>query len=425
MPPRVRQLLTVAIIAVLWQACAIPARSQDDLPFPAEEWLRGPERRDFPWKVHVGPPRLTFQQRFLVQVRAEIPAEPLQRSGPRRDLHFLLKVADEQGHWFRGEDYNHIVVPPNLDRATDIQFTTGLYLRPGSYVIALIAYDSVLRNGNLWRHPLRVQLKQDPLPQLGRELPAVEFLTDVPRDSLAGRQPRADEGWSLGGGREWLPVQNTRPMRVDVVLNFSNWLDPRMRGTPSAAWYLQRVGRLLQIGSVLSHLDLARGCVQVSGVDIHNLRIIFDRVDASRFDWNKADEKIFSVNQNMVNISTLQKQTATAQFFRRFLSEIMFNSPECGSGGEPARRVMIIAGGTHVFPEGTKLSGVWPEQPCDCEVFYLRADNGVYDQVETMLKPLKPRRFTIPSAQEFRKSLAQLISDLGKPPQSRPAAVRR
>ncbi len=418
--PRVHPPFAIVVTAVLCAVCAgipQPCRGQTRPQQLVEEWLRGPDRRDFPWKVRLLSPRLTFQQRYLVQVRANIPVDTLQRGAPHRDLHFLVRVADDQGHWFPGEDYNHYAVPPNLDSQVEIQFTTGLYLRRGEYVIAVIAYDSVLHHANVWRRALRVAgLKHDPLPQLDRDLPPVEFLSDVPRDSVAERaRPMNDDAWALGHGREWLPVRNRRPLQVDVVLNFSDWIDPQWRGAPSAFLYRQRVGRILQIGSVLSHLQVENGCVRLSGLDLNRLRLIFDQAEASQFNWDTAQGTVASIDQNTIDVSTVQERTQAALLFRNFLSRILFHSAACGPSRDQPRRVVIIAGGSYLFSEGTKLSGAWPEMPCDCQFYYLRADTGLFDDIERLLKAAQPRQFRVATARDFRKALAQIIADLERP----------
>src|SRR5512140_2384498 len=144
MPARFRHAFTAAVITLVCAASALypplcPAQTSP--PIPVEEWLRGPDRRDFPWKVRLLRPQLTFQQRYLLQVRADLHVDVLQTGSEQRDLHFLVKVADERGRWFHGGEYTHYTVPPKLDGGNEIQFTSGLYLRSGKYVIAVIVYD--------------------------------------------------------------------------------------------------------------------------------------------------------------------------------------------------------------------------------------------------------------------------------------------
>src|SRR5207248_24969 len=132
-----------------------------------------------------------------------------------------------------------------------------------------------------------------------------------------------------GHGREWLPVRNPAPIRLDVVLNFANWLDPELRQSPSATLYRRRIGRLLQIGSVLSHLGLVNGCVRVSGMDVNTARKVFDRADANTFNWEKTQQSVSIADQELMDVSTLQHRTETALAFRRFLSDVLYNSGGC------------------------------------------------------------------------------------------------
>ncbi len=410
MSPRLRYPLAVALL------CAATLCAGQAIPVPVERWLRGPDRRDFPWKVRLLPPRLTFQQRYLLQVRANLPVDVLQQGSAQRDLHFAVRVADERGHWFPGGDYTHYAVPPKLDAGNEIEYTTGVYLRPGKYLLAVFAYDSVTGQGNLRRRMLRVSpLKHDPLPQLDRDLPAVEFLRDV---RVSAAEPAgAMDAWRLAEGREWLPVRDSRPLRVDIVVNFSAWLDPQLRSAVSGLAYPRHVGHLLEIGSVLSHLDLARGCVRLSGVDINNARIVFDRADAAGFDWEAARKAILSTNQDLVDVAALAQRPGTALFFRRFLSEVLYNSGGCGGDHAHVRRVVIIAGGSHLFPAETRLFGVWPEMPCDCQFYYLRASTSPGDDdIDHLLKRVAPRRLRFDTGEQFRRALARIIADLEAEP---------
>ncbi len=393
---------------------------------PVEQWLRGPDRQDFPWKVSVESPRLTFQQRYLVQVRAKISAPDLQKASSRRDLHFVLKVADEEGHWFPGEDYYRYPVPPGLDASSEIQFVAGVYLRPGNYVVALMAYDSVLENGDLWRQNVRVrEPKDDPLPELGRDLPQVEFLKDVPHDSVLEHSGAFEEdAWELASGREWLSIPGARPLRIDVVLNFSPWPEPRrvspflrMRPmqwrTPTISDQRQSVARMLQIGSVLSGLGAKNGCVRVTGMQLQRMSMLFDGLDASHADWKKIGDEINKKDPNTIDVHALAGRTHVAEFLKQKLSALLADSSGCALQGE-ARRVIILVSPGVEFPEGTQLVRLAPE--ADSQVFYLKVGYDVPDDIERALKPAKPRRFTVEDPRKFRQALAEIIKDLGKAP---------
>ncbi len=414
--------LFLAISAISPAVCQIVGEASHSVP--VEEWLRGPDRRDFPWKISVDAPRLTFQQRYLLQVHVKISAPELQKSSPRRDLHFVVKVADEERHWFPGEDYYHYPVPPALDASDEIQFAAGLYLRPGNYVLAVMAYDSVLKNGDLVRQNVRVPaLKNDPLPHLDRDLPTVEFLREVPRGSvLEPRGTLQDDTWELGSGREWLPVADARPVRIDVVLNFSQWLEPRplsLRArmhspvewvAPTLSEQRQMVARMLQIGSVLSDLGVQDGCVRVTGLDIIRMKVLFDDLDGSQADWKKIGDQVNKNDRNTIDVHALAGRTRVAEFLSQKLSALMADTSGC-AGVEEVRRVIVMASPGVEFPEGTRLVRLAPES--DRRLYYLKVGFDVPDDIERVLRPAKPRKFAVEEPRKFRQALAQIVKELG------------
>jgi len=431
------QRLGATVLLVLLAAARLPGpafvqTSETRPPLPIDGWLHGVDRQDFPWKIYLSAPRLTFQQRYLVQVRVNIAAEILQNAAPRADLHFLVKVSDDRGHWLSGENYNHLSIPPGLNADSEIEFDSGLYLRPGSYTIAVIAYDSVRSNGNLWRRPLRVRpLKDDPLPQLDRDLPQVEFVSEFPSDSLTfdtgGQFPRArpvpafgpsnDQTWPLGHGREWLPVSNARPIRIDLIMDFSGWTDPKEKIQPSAQAYRQSVGRLLQIGSVISHLAPRRGCIRVSSLDVFRMRTILDRVEAGDLDWDIVQRSTTHLDQFTVDVHALEKRKQVAEFFRRFLKQAVSDPAGCGSDLEVPLHVVIVAlAGRLQFPSGTRSERVELEACDECRFYYLRPEEigpGYgFDDVERILKSLRARQYALSGPREFRRALAKIILDV-------------
>ncbi len=157
----------------------IPLLTQESLlpppSVPVQEWLNGPDRQDFAWKVQISQD-LTLQQRHLIQVRAIVKESDLPGGVPRPELHIVTKVADEHGNWLDGQSYTHFVQPAKFSRNDSVHPFANLYLRPGDYIIAMIAYDPVNHSGNVWRTKLTVSPASGPLADLGRDFPVVEFL---------------------------------------------------------------------------------------------------------------------------------------------------------------------------------------------------------------------------------------------------------
>src|SRR5690348_13258112 len=102
----VRLLLSFVVLVPLLAAQEPKDKDEPRPKFPMEQWLNGPDRQDFKWRVELKSPRLTFQQRNLVQVRAYLDVPPAQ-DNHQDDLFFFLKVADEKGKWLSDDSYNH------------------------------------------------------------------------------------------------------------------------------------------------------------------------------------------------------------------------------------------------------------------------------------------------------------------------------
>src|SRR5207248_6057168 len=356
-----------AILAVLSFISIVQPASTQGPParpdIPLAHWLAGPDHRDFAWKVQLSSPGLNLQQRYVVTVRATLPAEKLEALGGGRHLHFFVKVADEQGRWFDDEGYQDAKLPPRLDKHTDIVYSDGFYARPGKYRVAVIAYDSVEEQWNLWHKEITVPaVKSKALPQLDRDLPRVEFV----RELLPEKEPAKTEGagelmerhtgpWALGHGREWLPVRTERPLAIDLVVNFSATSDAGLTNTPSPTARRANVNRLLQMASVLSHLELANGCVQVSALEVGRVQVMRERVVAAAVDWNDLGREILTADQNTIDVSTLQARTKAASFLRDYLDELIAHPARCEGSSTAEQHVLIVMSNALLFAHGTDL----------------------------------------------------------------------
>src|SRR5258708_30224864 len=167
-------------------AITLSARGQDaKTSFSVQSWLEGPDRRDFPWEVRIDPPTLTYQQRFLLEVTAAVDGSVL-RQKPYRHFTIIVKLADKDGHCLPGDDATDYAVTQPTGPIDQLRFYTGVYVRPGDYRIAVLMYDSAHQEGNVKHVTLHVPApKHDPLPELARDFPAVEFSPRNPRLSHA------------------------------------------------------------------------------------------------------------------------------------------------------------------------------------------------------------------------------------------------
>ena len=413
-----------------------PASAQEDKKgsedlgpnVPTMQWLAGADRKDYKWDVELMSPRLTFQQRNLVQVRAYVDVAQLVGTG-KHDLYFVLKVADAKGNWLPDDTHNHYPLPPDISKDNDIQFTAGFYAKPGTYTAALLLYDAEQSKGNVWRKQFEVKPpKHDPLPELDRNIPPIEFVDEVPEDALPVRSGAGfnhtrrfqyggtDEQWPPGHGIELLPVRSSsrRPLQIDVVLNVAPWIDPFMQARPSPGSYRAEAGRMVQIGALLSHITVSTGCVRVSAVDLAKLEVVVDRVDGRQADWEKLGEKIRKHDHDTISVSVLSKQKSTAGFLRDFMTNIMVDGKGCG--GAEADHAIVLVSHDFSFPSGTSGDRFWPDSKCACRYYYVRVRGAnTSDDLDKFFKPANPRRFDVHSPEEFRKTIAELLDDLSSP----------
>jgi len=197
-------ILIISCAAVLAQSASKELKN-DPLPSYINKWLDGPEREDFPWDVRISTPSLVLQQRNMVEIRAYFDGGSLRNRTSPQDLHFVLRVATEDNTWVPEYSHNCVPFPPQDSSFNVLEFTDQVYLRPGLYTVALIAFDPILQKGNVWRKRVKVpRHKSDKLPQLDRDLRNVAFTSK--------EQPLAE-------GRLWLPVKNNRSLCIDIVVN--------------------------------------------------------------------------------------------------------------------------------------------------------------------------------------------------------------
>ena len=385
---------------------------EDLPPFDVDQWLSGPDRTDFPWKVGVAQ-ELTSQQRNLVTIFAYIPGGKRFPYGTtERDLHFVLKIATADNRWVTGFSHTRIPVPAQLDKSQIVNFSDGVYLRPGSYTIALIVYDPLLKKGNIRRKHINVpRLKKDPLPDLDRDLPEVEFITydhDLP--------------FPLAKGKEWLPVKNSRGLCIDIVANTSADYDynPRLglssyEGGLSVRKYKAHANSIviLRVSSVLSHLDLRKGKIRVSILDTLRMKTLFDREDASSFDWQLAGKALTQQDHFTIAKNLIGSQTEASSYLSGKLSKIL-EDDACAPEAESPLKIVIVVSSEMQFAKDTRIGKVIPQDPASVRFIYFPLSYYMKDDLLTMLKPTKPRVYMHPSRQRLRSMLADVIVYLEK-----------
>ncbi len=398
-----------AILTFIGTGALALSVDEDLLPFDVDQFLNGPEREDLPWKVSVSTAGPTLQQRYELRISATIYGGRFYPDiTSRRDLHFVLKIAAEGDRWDPGYSHTRVAVPAQLNSSQIVTYRDGVYVRPGSYTVALMVYDPLLKKGNVWREHVDVRrLAKDPLPELERDLPDVEFIDH-------------ERAWILAKGKEWLPVNNSRNLCIDIVANTSADYDSNPRlGLRSARGpygvsirYKAHASSLqiLQASSVLSHLKLNKGKVRVSILDTLRMKTLFDCEDAEDFDWQQASEVVAKQNPDIITKDQLGSQREASGYLLEVLSRIM-EDEACAPEGESPLKIVIIVSSEIRFAKETKISEVIPKNPAAVRFVYFPLSSYMEDELLKMLQPTKPRVYASDS-RSFRWLLADLISYL-------------
>lgn len=404
--------------------------SRDRESIPLKSLLSGPDRSDMPWKVRFFEPKLMYQQISVLQVRARIPAEIVDAPGISPVLHFLIKVQNSKGEWLPGEEYNKFEATAKLGKSKEIECALAIYLRPGEYTVAMIAYESTQKQANVLRKKIIVpELRGDPLPELDAHLPIAEFPDDFPQEELAFEHQSLGELFPIGDQLSPLPISNPQPIRIDVVINVSKQPDikreqlnfdrRRPRGfdrpvsQPPSSSSLQEVvlGSVLQSGSVLSRLGVANGCVFVSVVDPLRMRVVQDPKPSGKIDWQEFQKSMMKLDQNTIDARVLQNHKGPGLFMRNFLDQLGAAS-DCGDSQSAAHYIAVLSSDLPLpeFNQEMRVSAATAER---ARFYYFHAPSLVasYDKLEDVLKPAKPKRMEFSNPAEFRKSLARFLTD--------------
>jgi len=427
MKPCRSTFLACAIAAAFFPSSASEPAQIAQMPDPknTQQLLSGPDRRDIPWQVRVWPPILTFQQRYLVIVFGSIDFSDLRKNAVR-DFTLQIKVQDVSGNWFPGEDTSDYEVPVSSPPRTYAEFFSAVYALPGEYRLAIALFDKNHRKVNILRNTVHVpEVKGNTLPDLTRGLPAIEFPSRIP--GMDKNQPRVkDPGWSLAQGVENLPVSTARPLLIDLLLDFSepdamelpSHLSQAEKGLAAQFTYYTNVRTMMQVGSVLSHLQPARGCVRVSAADMSRMHVLLDRQEAGKLDWKQFEDSLYAVDLNRIDVATFGGQQRRSLFADRFLIELATNAASCEPGSEPPDHVVVLVSHHLRYPKHTPVSPIEPKECPRCRFIYLRLTYVLderEDRYRDILKLLQPRSLQFSSPQDFRKALAVLTSDLSGP----------
>jgi len=364
------------------------------------------------WSLHVSPASLAENQRLQTSISANIDAKNI----AKRRMIVYLRIQDHDGQSYCNSQ--ELSVRPSMD-VKYVNVLERAAVRPGDYEIAMAIYDPDLKEHSLKRAKLRVgELHRDPFPDAWRDLPAVEFSSDVPQTP----------------SRLFLPLKTEKPTNIEIIVNLG--LDPAKE-----PFLISRL-------KVASGMAVPNGSIHVTLLDLERQKIAFALDVANQLDWSRLNDALHENSPFTIDAQSLQNYKQNAQFF---VSEIAKRLER--KQPDRAAPVMIVLSAPRPFPKGQDLRPIQPATSQPIELYYIRChlphwgrkqppifdeygkqlsgwdaavaqvntrpnmppigipfDPANLDSLEQTLKPLHPRVFEVVTPADFRTALGAVIS---------------
>jgi hypothetical protein len=433
-------LFLLSLVAASTVAGQIGFRDPAFRKVPFDEWFRNGGHASIKWALHVFPPRLSSHQRLLAQIEVLVDGrEFAKRLGEGREMVVFVEFDDAAGRPYQ----NHVALDlqkmKDTIRTQDVSCLMSLFVLPGDYNLRLAVYASATGEHSVKEEKLHVApLKSDPLPEMWRDLPAVEFID----------QTEPPDSWYLPAvtGRFHLPVTAKKPVRIEVLVNMT----PSERLSGSGRAQNRNLGALIPALKAISQVDVGNGVMNVELLDLTRRRVTFHQDDVRILDWLAMKAGLTEAKPGVIDIKSLEHRKENAEFF---VSEV--GRAVERSASAPARALIILSGPVE-FEGGQDLQPIAMTPPPGSRVFYIRdrvrprqivvpgdldaitrqppmiggAGRGgrgprgdipggpsryvIVDQLEATVKPLNPRLFDVDTAEEFRKALAAILNDIAR-----------
>jgi len=403
------------LLAIIFSACtASSAFAQqigksdpqlfDHVPF--DQWLKDGPREQIPFKVRTYDAELSIYQRLVTHLEMTMHGKELSHRGNTGDLVGFLQINDSSGHTYRDAlKVDLTQLNPDLHKS-DIMFEFDVLVLPGTYSMILALHHTGTGEYSLKQRTIHVSaLKDDPIPDAWRDLPAVEILTHIePPDPDTYFHPELK-------GRLHLPVSNQKPLRVELLADVT--ASELFHG--SSTRYMRYLYALVPIIGTFSQMQLRDGAKDLATLDLTRRKVVFEQDEMKELDWTAWKKTLSASDAGVVNVGSLSKQRPKPEFLREQLARRI-----SAHSGDPAMQVFIlITSPLFLYSFDVKEEAL--PQNCNCRIFYIQYDSSRHDaassrtqQVEKMLKPVNVRSFQAHSAESVRQALAKIINELSR-----------
>jgi hypothetical protein len=373
--------------------------------FPFDQWVKQGPVEQIPWKTEAFDAGLSLHQRLIAHIDVAIKGKELARRNDKGDVVAMVQITDSSGHAYRDARKVEVGELKPGKHDTDLVIEWDAFVLPGDYTVVLAIHHTGAGERSLAQRTLHIRpMKNDPLPESARNLPSVEFLSQL-------EPPDPDVFYhSEIKGKLFLPITNRRPLQVEVMADITP--SPLFHG--STIYYGRYLSAVLSTVKVLSQMQLQNGAMDVSTLNLVRHRSGFEQEKVGELDWQRLKKTVTAADTVTVDVSSLGKKPPSAAFLHdEILRRIENNKDEGG-----AMQVFVVISSPLSVYSFDKLNNQDLPQPCNCRIFYIEYDasrrhsiESATGQVEKMLRPVKVRSFREHSPEGLREAIAKMMGE--------------
>jgi hypothetical protein len=382
--------------------------------YPFDKWKGEGTAAQIKWWSKILAPRLSVHQRLVTRIDIQLDAKETVRRRSRGEIVTFVEIVDSAGRIWRSHDTFDLTRIPLEAKAQPILYSQSVFLRPGDYQLALAICDSVtLEHSFITRTVHIAPLHNDPLEDPWRDLPAVEFSRnfDVP-DSWFQPSVR---------GRLYLPLETTRPVHIDVVMNMSS--SDRVAG--SVRVFRGNMSVLIPALKLVSGIAVKDGTLDVTLLDLAR-QTAWEQNGVHGLDWRKMREPFANAKPGVIDVQSLAGKAAMLKFFR----DRVVGKVKAVNEREPLRVVIVLSAPLFLENQYRAGAAALPKDP-NRRIFYVRCrplrvlPNGLAggvvlapsiasDDLEHAIRSLDGRVFDVVTPEQFRKVLAGILLEISR-----------
>jgi hypothetical protein len=369
--------------------------------------LATPDRADLKWTVSVTPPMLSSFQRIWLRITIRVDGKEIEGKTGVGDLVFAAEFKDAAKKAYRTTKR---VASAEFAQATsrnELECVLHSFVLPGSYETTLAVIDLKTQKRSVTHRTVRIAPPNgDPLPDMWRDLPAVDFM-DL---------PDAPDRWFFPGDlrRLSLDVKTQRPPQLKILANIA----------PSESSQRQRRAFDRNMDAIVPSLkvlcQIGIGSREVELIDLARRSVEFEQHGGDELNWPVLRQSLTEESPNKITAGALKDRDQELQFFASEASRL---------AAGPERRVLIVMSAPFVASSHQELKPAPPVPKA--RVFYLRFQPRLLwslfrnpgasviggppppnDDLARALKPLQPRLIDIFSPLDFRKALAAILKEI-------------